>query len=91
MDKYNENDYEGMEFPLLTEITDFLLLYRANGLKTLIKLFPNLRVIRGNYLIRDYALVIYEMMHLQVRHLFISLFCFLILYLTHVFISGNWP
>lgn len=66
VDKYNESHYENLEFPLLTEITDFLLVYRVNGLKSLIKLFPNLRVIRGNSLIKDYALIIYEMMHLTV-------------------------
>lgn len=68
VDKYNESHYENLEFPLLTEITDFLLVYRVNGLKTLMKLFPNLRVIRGNSLIKDYALIIYEMMHLQVSN-----------------------
>lgn len=66
IDKYNETDYD-VSFPKLTEITDFLLLYRVNGLKSLIKLFPNLRVIRGNTLIKDFALIIYQMMHLHVR------------------------
>ena len=67
VDKYNETDYENCEFPLLTEITDFMLLYRVNGVRSLMKLFPNLRIIRGNTLIKDYALVIYELMHLQVQ------------------------
>lgn len=67
MDRYNESHYENWSFPLLTEITDFLLVYRVNGLKTLMKLFPNLRIIRGNQLIKDYALIVYEMMHLTVR------------------------
>lgn len=66
VDKYNETDYDGLEFPLLTEITGFLLLYRVNGLKSLLQLFPNLRIIRGNDLINDYSLIIYEMMHMQV-------------------------
>lgn len=66
VDKYNETDYDGLEFPLLTEITGFLLLYRVNGLKSLLQLFPNLRIIRGNDLINDYSLVVYEMMHMQV-------------------------
>lgn len=68
VDKYNESHYENLQFPLLTEITDFLLVYRVNGLKTLMKLFPNLRLIRGNTLIKDYALIIYEMMHLSVSY-----------------------
>lgn len=66
VDKYNETDYDGLEFPLLTEITGFMLLYRVNGLKSLLPLFPNLRIIRGNDLINDYSLIIYEMMHMQV-------------------------
>lgn len=66
IDKYNETDYDGLEFPELTEVTDFVLLYRVNGLKSLGKLFPNLRIIRGNNLIHDFAFVIFEMMHLQV-------------------------
>lgn len=66
VDKYNETHYENLSFPNLTEITEFLLVYRVNGLKSLMKLFPNLRIIRGNAVIKDYALIIYEMMHLTV-------------------------
>lgn len=66
IDKYNETDYDGMEFPELTEVTDFVLLYRVNGLKSVGRLFPNLRIIRGNNLVHDFSFVIFEMMHLQV-------------------------
>lgn len=66
IDKYNETDYEGITFPELTEITEFLLLYRVNGLTSLGRLFPNLRVIRGNVLLHDSAFIIFEMQHLQV-------------------------
>lgn len=69
IDKYNETDYDGMEFPELTEVTDFVLLYRVNGLKSVGKLFPNLRIIRGNNLIHDFAFVVFEMMHLQVKRI----------------------
>ncbi|XP_055327050.1 insulin-like receptor [Sitodiplosis mosellana] len=65
IDRYNETDYDNLEFPLLTEITEFLLVYRVNGLKSLGKLFPNLRTIRGNVLIHDFSFVIFEMMHLE--------------------------
>ncbi|XP_031636037.1 insulin-like receptor isoform X2 [Contarinia nasturtii] len=65
IDKYNETDYEGLTFPELTEITEFLLLYRVNGLTSLSQLFPNLRIIRGNTLLHDSAFIIFEMMHLQ--------------------------
>lgn len=66
IDKYNESDYEGLEFPLLTEVTEFVLIYRVNGLKSMGKLFPNLRIVRGNQLIKDFSFVIFELMHLQV-------------------------
>lgn len=66
IEKYNETDYDNLTFPELTEITEFFILYRVNGLKTLANLFPNLRIIRGNSLIADYSFIIYEMMHLQV-------------------------
>lgn len=68
IDKYNETDYDGMEFPELTEVTDFVLLYRVNGLKSVGRLFPNLRIIRGNNLVHDFSFVIFEMMHLQVNN-----------------------
>ncbi|XP_037039438.1 insulin-like receptor isoform X2 [Bradysia coprophila] len=65
IDRYNETDYDNITFPNLVEITDYLLLYRVQGLKTLMHLFPNLRVIRGNNLVGNYALIIYEMLQLQ--------------------------
>ncbi|KAJ6634889.1 Insulin-like receptor [Pseudolycoriella hygida] len=64
IDRYNETDYDNFTFPELVEITDFLMLYRVQGLKTLGHLFPNLRVIRGNNLVNNYALIIYEMLQL---------------------------
>lgn len=63
----DEADNWDLEFPLLTEITGFLLVYRINGLRSLGQLFPNLKVIRGNILIPNSALVIFENLHLQVR------------------------
>ncbi|XP_058466137.1 insulin-like receptor isoform X2 [Malaya genurostris] len=65
IDKYTEASFENYSFPLLTEITEYLLLFRVNGLKTLRKLFPNLAVIRGSSLVSDYAIVIYELMHIE--------------------------
>lgn len=64
-DNFNETHFEKLSFPELTEITDYLLLYRVNGLRTLGQLFPNLAVIRGQSLFFTYALVIYEMASLQ--------------------------
>lgn len=52
-------------FPKLIEITDYLLLYRVNGLRSLGQLFPNLSVIRGSNTFLNKALVIFEMSTLQ--------------------------
>lgn len=80
IDKVNESDYDELEFPDLHEISEFFLLYRANGLKSLGKLFPNLRVIRGNQLINDFSFVVFEMMHLQVCFNCISFILFLFIF-----------
>lgn len=69
IDKAEEWEYANLTFPELREITGYFLLYRVNGLRSLSKLFPNLTVIRGNELFFDYALVVFEMMHLQVRQI----------------------
>lgn len=65
IDNGQTHDYEGLSFPDLVEITGYFLLYRAFGLNSIGKIFPNLAVIRGNTLFHNYALVIYEMYHLQ--------------------------
>lgn len=70
MDKTNESDFVNLSFPKLREITGYLLLYRVNGLKTLANLFPNLSVIRGQELFINYAIAVYEMLHLQVMRFF---------------------
>lgn len=65
IDNGTPKDYENLSFPALREITDYLLLFRAMGLPSLGKLFPNLSVIRGRNLFHDFALVVYEMLQLQ--------------------------
>lgn len=65
--RVNETSFEGLEFPLLTEVTDFVVFYRVQGLTSLGKLFPNLRVIRGNSLLGGYSFIVYELLHLQVN------------------------
>ena len=60
-DRAREIDLANMSFPRLREITDYLLLYRVSGLRSLSALFPNLSVIRGQFLLYNYALVIFEM------------------------------
>lgn len=57
----NYNNFTGVSFPDLREITGFLMLYRVMGLQDLGKLFPNLVVIRGATLFADYALVVYQL------------------------------
>ncbi|XP_059620313.1 insulin-like receptor isoform X2 [Phlebotomus argentipes] len=61
----SDKAFENYTFPKLTEITNYLMLYRVNGLKTLRKLFPNLAVIRGNQLFVNYALIVYELMDIE--------------------------
>uniref|UniRef100_A0AAQ4QGR6 Tyrosine-protein kinase receptor n=1 Tax=Gasterosteus aculeatus aculeatus TaxID=481459 RepID=A0AAQ4QGR6_GASAC len=58
-------DFRGLSFPKLTVVTDYLLLFRVSGMETLSNLFPNLTVIRGNKLFFNYALVMFEMLHLR--------------------------
>ena len=67
IDHATESSFTNLSFPNLREITHYLLLYRVNGLRSIGKLFPNLAVIRGETLFLNYALVVFEMMHLQVR------------------------
>ena len=51
--------------PNLTEVTDFVLLYRANEITSLESIFPRLSVIRGHKLVRFYALAIYQMKNIE--------------------------
>lgn len=62
---FQPEDYERLSFPQLYEITEYLLFFRVQGLTSLSKLFPNLAVIRGRVLVKDYAFIIYEMTQLQ--------------------------
>lgn len=41
------------------------MIFRVFGMKTLSDLFPNLAIIRGERLIKLYALIIYEMLDLH--------------------------
>lgn len=59
------SEFDAYSFPRLKEITGFLILYRVNKLKSLSQLFPNLSLIRGETLLYNYALVIYEMQDLE--------------------------
>lgn len=65
MDEVKEKDVKNISFPELVEITGYLMLYRISGFKSLSKLFPNLAIIRGRDLFKDYSLIIYEMIDLN--------------------------
>ncbi|XP_058171613.1 insulin-like receptor [Anopheles ziemanni] len=65
IDKYENDSFSNFSFPLLTEITGYLLLFRVNGLQTLGQLFPNLAVIRGEDTANNYAFVVYELMQIK--------------------------
>ncbi|XP_062849775.1 insulin receptor a [Trichomycterus rosablanca] len=60
-----KEDFQELSFPRLTVVTDYLLLFRVHGLESLSALFPNLSVIRGNNLLFNFALVVFEMLHLK--------------------------
>ncbi|TRY92519.1 hypothetical protein DNTS_004171 [Danionella cerebrum] len=65
MFKTTPEDFNGLSFPKLLMITDYLLIFRVYGLESLGKLFPNLTVIRGNNLFFNYALVMFEMIQMK--------------------------
>lgn len=64
-DSVNESLFSNITFPELREITDYLMLYRVNGLRSIGHLFPNLAVIRGQKTFFGYSFVVFEMSSLQ--------------------------
>ncbi|XP_026678999.1 insulin-like growth factor 1 receptor, partial [Diaphorina citri] len=58
-------DWAQYSFPDLVEVTDYVLVYRNTGLRSLGALFPNLAIIRGRNLLYNYALVVYECLGIQ--------------------------
>ncbi|XP_060231924.1 insulin receptor-like [Meriones unguiculatus] len=58
-------DFRGLSFPRLVLVTDYVLLFRVSGLRSLRELFPGLAVIRGSRLFFHYALVVFEMAELR--------------------------
>ncbi|XP_067621245.1 insulin-like peptide receptor isoform X2 [Eurosta solidaginis] len=60
-----ECDYTNVTFPLLREITDFLIMHDVRGLRSMRDIFPNLTVIRGRRLFLNYALGISHMLDLE--------------------------
>lgn len=60
IERANPSAFENLTFPELREVTDYILIYRLKGVRNLGDLFPNLSVIRGLQLFKDFALVIFD-------------------------------
>ena len=60
-----EEGFTNYSLPNLVEVTDYVLLYRADEITSLETLFPKLAVIRGHKLVVFYALAIYQMKNME--------------------------
>lgn len=49
----------------MRQVSQYLLFYRVSGLRSLGQLFPSLSLVRGTVVFQDFAVVVYEMIHLQ--------------------------
>lgn len=58
-------EFANYTFPELIEITQYLVVYRAQGMVSLGKLFPNLSIIRGTRLLANAALSFLENSRLE--------------------------
>ncbi|CAB3240968.1 unnamed protein product [Arctia plantaginis] len=65
MERATPKVFENISFPELREVTDYIIIYRTKGVQNLGSLFPNLAVIRGNRLYKDFALVVFDNEHLE--------------------------
>ncbi|KAL4716943.1 hypothetical protein ACJJTC_012754, partial [Scirpophaga incertulas] len=65
MEHATPRSFENISFPELREVTDFIKIYRVKGVRNLGDLFPNLTVVRGMQLYNDYAIVVYDSVHLE--------------------------
>ncbi|XP_026320144.1 insulin receptor-like isoform X2 [Hyposmocoma kahamanoa] len=60
MEHVTANDFANLSFPLLREVTGYITIYRMRAVRNLGDLFPNLSVIRGIQLYKDFSLVIFD-------------------------------
>lgn len=60
LESFSDEEFKSYSFPELTEIKEYLLVYRVFGLSTLATLFPNLSVIRGDVLFENFALILFD-------------------------------
>uniref|UniRef100_A0A1I7ZCD6 receptor protein-tyrosine kinase n=1 Tax=Steinernema glaseri TaxID=37863 RepID=A0A1I7ZCD6_9BILA len=56
----NYTDEQFLTFPYLREITGYLLVFQVNGLRSLGRIFPNLRIIGGQSMLMHYSLIVYQ-------------------------------
>ncbi|XP_013134628.1 PREDICTED: insulin-like receptor [Papilio polytes] len=61
----SSNAYDNMSFPELREVTGYITIYRLMGVRNLGNLFPNLSVVRGMQLFKDYAIVVFDCQDLE--------------------------
>ncbi|PZC84543.1 hypothetical protein B5X24_HaOG204573 [Helicoverpa armigera] len=64
IEKVNKDSFPNVTFWDLREITEYLIIYRVRGLKSVGQLFPNLTRIRGIKLLNNFALIVYDNSHL---------------------------
>ncbi|XP_055549654.1 insulin-like growth factor 1 receptor isoform X2 [Wyeomyia smithii] len=65
IERIPSQEFDKFQFPNLREVTGFVLFFRVFNLISLRNLFPNLMMIRGQELIGNYALIFYDLPHLQ--------------------------
>ncbi|XP_069978862.1 insulin receptor [Penaeus vannamei] len=61
----NNETWDDLSLPELTQVTDYVLIYRVSHLSTLDTILPRLAVIRGNVLFHEHALVVFGNIHLR--------------------------
>ncbi|XP_072930210.1 putative molluscan insulin-related peptide(s) receptor [Epargyreus clarus] len=64
LESTTKEDFRNISFPELREVTGYMIVYRVFGLASVGNLFPNLVRVRGETLVSNFALIIYEVPHL---------------------------
>ncbi|XP_049874642.1 insulin-like peptide receptor isoform X2 [Pectinophora gossypiella] len=60
LERSTPQDFANLTFPDLREVTGYVKIYRMRGIRNLGDLFPNLSVVRGMQLFKDFAIVIFD-------------------------------
>lgn len=64
LEKTNAKTFRNYSFPLV-EVSQYVLIYRVSGLRSLGRLFPNLTIIRGTKLYSNAALAVFQNPNLE--------------------------